>query len=90
MRYMARKQNATTNPVNYDRILKRDGHICHICGQEIDVTNPKSLHFDHVVPLARGGTHSEENIRPSHSVCNLRKKDRLVEEMTPFQRRGPS
>jgi len=33
----------------------------------------EDLHFDHVVPLSKGGPHTTENIRPSHSTCNLKK-----------------
>jgi hypothetical protein len=33
--------------------------------------------MDHVIPLSKGGPHIEENIRPAHAVCNLRKGARL-------------
>lgn len=60
-------------------ILERDGMMCHICGGEIPSLD--DLHFDHVIPLARGGAHSTENIKPSHAKCNLRKGARLLEEL---------
>ena len=37
---------------------------------------------DHVIPLARGGTHSNDNIRPAHAKCNLRKSSKLLEDLT--------
>lgn len=85
MRRRARKLNVAYEEISYSKILQSYGYNCHICGGMID---PHDLEFDHVIPLARGGKHSEENIKPSHRVCNRRKKDRLLEEMTPFQRRG--
>ncbi len=87
MRYLARKRRASLGTVSYERILARDGYNCHICGS---IVTPETLHFDHVIPLKRGGPHSEENIKVSHGVCNDRKGTRLLEEMTPFQRRGIS
>lgn len=82
----ARKRNATISTVNYEHILERDGMYCYICEQTI--LPHHILHFDHVIPLSRNGAHSEENIKPTHQQCNLRKGDRLLSEMTPFQRRG--
>ncbi len=39
------------------------------------------LHFDHVIPRARDGRHVQENIRPSHAKCNLRKSNKLMSEL---------
>ena|SRR5438445_2833522 len=64
---------------------KGDGYNCHICG---GVVAPSDVHFDHVIPLSRSGPHSEDNIKVAHSVCNLRKGDLFLEDMSPFQRRG--
>lgn len=93
-RYDAHKRGTSTNPVDYAHILELHGYICHICHREISPQapnrDPSALHFDHVIPLSRHGQHSEENIRPSHQVCNLRKNNRLLEEMTQYQRRGPA
>ncbi len=78
-RYQARKQGATVAPVSYTAILERFGMVCHICGNEIG--SRAMLHMDHVIPLSRGGHHSEDNIRPSHAFCNTRKGARLMEEL---------
>ncbi len=65
--------------VNYAAILERDGMVCHICGEAIqpETAGGGKLNFDHVIPLAKGGQHSAENIRPSHFSCNRAKSDRL-------------
>lgn len=63
-------------PVRYEAILERDGMVCHICSEAIPSLH--DLHFDHVIPLIKGGPHSEENIKPSHSQCNLRKGAKLL------------
>lgn len=87
-RYMARKKNATQiDEINYARILERDGMFCYICEQ--DILPHHKMHFDHIVPLARGGAHTEGNLTPTHSQCNCRKQDRPFSELTPYDRRGP-
>lgn len=77
----------TVGEVSYDRILERDGLFCYLCQQKIE--DLSQLEFDHVIPLSRGGEHSEANIRPTHEICNQRKNDRLLEELSEFDRRGP-
>jgi 5-methylcytosine-specific restriction endonuclease McrA len=85
-RTASKKGYSTGERVSYARILERDGYVCHICEQAILPYH--QLHFDHVVPLTRGGAHSEDNIKPTHQQCNNRKHDKLMEELTPFDRRG--
>lgn len=38
--------------------------VCWICGR------PGSDTVDHVVPVARGGSHDAANLRPAHLGCN--------------------
>ena len=72
-----RRQTGTTRSrVAYAAVLKRDGMVCHICNGAIE--SLQDLHFDHVVPLSRGGAHHAENIRPAHALCNMRKSDKLI------------
>ena len=52
-------------------ILAEFGFVCHICSGVIESRD--DLHMDHVIPLSKGGTHSAENIRPSHAFCNMSK-----------------
>jgi 5-methylcytosine-specific restriction endonuclease McrA len=46
------------------------GNRCRYCGAEGD------LEVDHVIPLARGGSHWPANIVPACSPCNKRKNAR--------------
>jgi 5-methylcytosine-specific restriction endonuclease McrA len=32
--------------------------------------------IDHIVPLARGGTHEPSNVQSAHFICNALKGDR--------------
>ncbi len=73
MRRKALIRSRTVEKVDYAAILVAHGRVCHICGGPIA---DGDIDFDHVVPLAKGGAHSRENIKPSHSSCNRRKRDR--------------
>ena len=66
----------------FDRVevFQRDGYVCHLCG---DMTNPQAVYpaldmptLDHVVPLARGGHHTQANTKTAHLLCNSLKGHR--------------
>lgn len=50
---------------------------CGICGEPVDA---ERFDIDHIVPIARGGMHSYENVQPAHGRCNQSKKNRLMHE----------
>lgn len=60
-------------------LLKSSGHRCAYCGRG-DV----ALTEDHIVPLARGGSDSIDNIAPACGSCNSRKRDLTAEEFLRF------
>lgn len=74
-RRRARKLGARVGRVSYAEILGRDGLTCHLCGGAV---SNATLSFDHVVPLARGGAHSMDNIKVAHLSCNSRKGARAA------------
>ena len=74
-----RRRNArmSSGKVSYRRILERDGPWCGICGHMIIAASLDEIHFDHIIPLSKGGPHTEANIQVSHAQCNLRKHANL-------------
>lgn len=74
-RRRARTLNTSSGPVNYERIQRRDKMRCHICRRKV---KPADLEFDHVIPLAKGGTDTETNIAVSHKSCNRKKHVRII------------
>ncbi len=55
-------------------LFLRDEFTCQYCGSTGDMT------FDHVIPRARGGKTTWQNVVASCSPCNLRKGSKLVKE----------
>lgn len=74
-RRYARLKGSTVEKVNYEAILARDGLWCYLCEKDVE---PHEVHFDHVIPLSRGGSHTADNIRVTHAVCNMRKGARVL------------
>jgi 5-methylcytosine-specific restriction endonuclease McrA len=76
-----KRANGNGGKVDYQLVLERSGGVCYLCDTPIE----DELHFDHIIPLSRSGTHTEDNLAPTHIVCNLRKGTYLTSELTlPF------
>jgi 5-methylcytosine-specific restriction endonuclease McrA len=56
-------------------LWERDMGICHICNEAAD---RNYWHLDHIIPIARGGTHTWDNVAVSHPACNLSKVAKLA------------
>jgi Restriction endonuclease len=69
-RRRARKKNTAFEKVDFVKILHDSNGLCGICQQPFDLFG---IDFDHIIPLARGGTHSNGNIQATHSRCNRAK-----------------
>lgn len=71
------------------RVAMRDHDVCWLCGKKVDWSDIDDERvyagnnypsIDHVVPLAKGGKHSWDNVRLAHRICNSYKSDREVLE----------
>lgn len=72
------------------KLYKKDRGICYICGGKCDINDyiySDEGHFiaggnypsiDHVRPVSRGGTHTWDNVRLAHRICNSQKNDRMT------------
>ncbi len=56
--------------IDYEAIKTRDKMICGICKKKV---KEKELSFDHMLPLSRGGSHTQDNLQVSHRHCNHKK-----------------
>ncbi|HEV2249611.1 MAG TPA: HNH endonuclease [Candidatus Limnocylindria bacterium] len=66
----AQRHRTQIERVDYESIYERDGGVCYLCN---GVVTSRYMEFDHVVPLSRGGAHTEANIALVHAMCNRRK-----------------
>ena len=55
--------------------------ICYYCGQ---VTPPRELTMDHIVPVARGGRSTKGNLVTACKQCNNKKKQLLPMEWEDY------
>ncbi|MBS0272981.1 MAG: HNH endonuclease [Proteobacteria bacterium] len=53
-------------------VWSRDGGACVRCGSK------EKIHFDHVLPVAKGGSNEPANIQILCQSCNLRKSDKIA------------
>jgi hypothetical protein len=67
--------------VSRDTVLERDSWTCHLCAEPIPPEaawpDPLSASMDHVIPLAKGGSHTYDNVKSAHLTCNIRKGARI-------------
>ncbi|MDX1777086.1 MAG: HNH endonuclease [Desulfobulbales bacterium] len=54
---------------------------CYYCGRSC---KPKDLTMDHIVPLARGGRSTKDNLVTCCKACNTRKKTLLPMEWEEY------
>lgn len=69
-------------------VIKRDGGVCQICGKMCDPNDrrwgtfgPDSPTVDHIIPLARGGAHTWNNVQCVCAICNSYKRDLVGEDV---------
>jgi 5-methylcytosine-specific restriction endonuclease McrA len=51
-------------------VFNRDHGVCGICQTPVEF---RCFEVDHVIPLARGGTHEYSNVQVAHPSCNRKK-----------------
>jgi 5-methylcytosine-specific restriction endonuclease McrA len=79
-----RVPRAVKRKISRRALFARDGWRCAYCG-----SSTSRLTLDHVVPRSRGGDSVWENVVTSCAPCNLRKGNRLPEEVSMTLRTKP-
>ncbi len=69
-------------------VRERDNNTCKVCGLTLGEIRPdgsvvKSIHVDHIVPRASGGTNCDTNLRCACDKCNLGKGARRAIVIEP-------
>lgn len=57
------------------RIVRRDDYRCQHCQKQLQDTE---VEFDHVIPIAKGGSSEEHNVRLTCFDCNRDKSDKYL------------
>ena len=68
------ERGKVSDSLRYD-ILRRDNFKCVICGASQH--QGARLHVDHIVPIAKGGKSTPDNLRTLCERCNIGKSDKL-------------
>jgi 5-methylcytosine-specific restriction endonuclease McrA len=79
-----RVPRAVQRKISRRALFARDGWRCVYCG-----STGGRLTLDHVVPRSRGGDSVWENVVTSCAPCNLRKGNRMLEEVGLVLRHPP-
>jgi len=77
------ERGAKAEKIDPIAVFEAAGWVCWLCGQMTDkrlrgTGQPMAPELDHIVPLAKGGSHTLENVACSCRRCNLSKSDTLV------------
>lgn len=57
------------------KIMQRDNFKCQMCGASPAINSGTILHIDHIVPCAKGGRATIDNLQTLCDKCNLGKSD---------------
>lgn len=88
----AKKNGKIEWNISLEKLIQRDEGICKICGRQVDtedyyytdegyfIAGDNYPSIDHVIPLAKGGTHTWNNIQLAHRNCNSIKSDNIIEQ----------
>jgi 5-methylcytosine-specific restriction endonuclease McrA/DNA-binding CsgD family transcriptional regulator len=75
--------------ITIEGLIIRDHNTCYLCGGECDSNDFKRVNgvfvagfkyptIEHVIPLAKGGTHTWDNVKLAHWYCNTKKGAKLL------------
>lgn len=56
------------------RVVRRDNHTCQHCGKHLLDTE---VEFDHIIPVSKGGSSEEHNVRLTCFSCNRTKSNKV-------------
>ena len=57
------------------RVVRRDNNQCQICDKTL---KDSEIEFDHIIPISKGGSSEESNIRVTCLGCNRNKSSKFV------------
>lgn len=77
------QRGTTMNEIfTLEDVIKKfgDNPKCYLTGKDINIYEPSTYQFDHIIPRSKGGDNSLENLGICTKEANLAKRDMLHEE----------
>lgn len=77
-----RRANGPVDIIGLKTLAKKSNYLCALCG--VKCVHPTSLNanneysMDHIIPLAKGGTHTWDNVQLACRQCNGLKSDSIL------------
>lgn len=80
--YTFRRKSDMSNDITIENILNKFGEnpTCYLTGEKIDIYDTRSYHFDHIIPVSKGGNSNIENLGICTREVNLAKRDMTDKE----------
>lgn len=75
-RRYARLKGSEIGPINLDSIWERQCGWCPLCLTKLD---REVSQLDHIKPITKGGSHTQENLQFVHAKCNMMKGNKYEE-----------
>ncbi|OWJ96941.1 hypothetical protein B6S59_05690 [Pseudomonas sp. A46] len=79
----AKGQRALMTPQLREKIKKRDKNTCQQCGVSVTEEPNLLIEVDHVIPISKGGTTTEDNLQALCWRCNRKKGASLAQAAIP-------
>lgn len=69
-----------------DDVLNKIGKnpVCYLTGESIDISKPRTYHFDHIIPRTRGGENTLDNLGLATKQANQAKFNMTHDEFLKF------
>jgi transcriptional regulator with XRE-family HTH domain len=78
------QRNGKDEPLTMEMIIARCGGksetVCYLTGDRIDLSQPHTYSFDHIVPVIKGGPNTLENLGICTTEVNMAKSAKTPEE----------
>ena len=60
------------------KIFEKSFGVCYLCNESLTI---EEFTIDHVIPLSKGGTNRQKNLRATHEKCNYDKADKIIKKI---------
>lgn len=79
----------TMSSFTYEDVISKfsEKPVCYLTGEQIDIGYPRSYHFDHKVPVSKGGTNTIDNLGICTADANNAKHDKTQDEFIELCKR---